>query len=521
MGACAIPPPAAGLTADTVSSYFDIAGWERAVSDAYAIGRRRSTQDRIVERLSGFHLRRVPFGVTVSKEAVGMFVEDELDSLLEEPQNAEFVSDSAGGVAIASEIPREWISPEEVSDKIVRSLGFLEDSEIDFEVRRQSPDIVAPDLEKYLPLSRAVSEKSRVEFHYGSLVASLPGRTLSTWLTVDPSSRALTIKKRPLEIFLRQRVGAAIDEPPINSRFEMRGGRLVETVRGRAGNSVDIDAIVDDILQALSRTSEVPELIPITITIVRTEPAVTRETISAFEIRELVGTAVTNFTGGSLDRRHNIKTGAEKLHGILIAPGEEFSTLRILGEVSEEEGFREELIIKGDKTVREVGGGLCQIATTLFRAVLNAGLPVTERRNHSFVVGYYGAGLDATIYSPHPDLRFVNDTGEYLLLQGRVHEDEVIFEFYGTKDGRVATVSKPVISNPVSPPPPLHTYTDSLPAGEVKCTERARDGMHAEATYSVTYPNGEVVEHVFKSDYRPWQEVCLIGTGGAPVSIPQ
>ena len=115
-----------------------------------------------------------------------------------------------------------------------------------------------------------------------------------------------------------------------------------------------------------------------------------------------------------------------KITGILIAPGQEFSTANTIGEVTEEEGFVKEYVITGGQTVKELGGGLCQLATTLFRMALNTGLPITERVNHAYVIPYYGPGLDATVYGPHPDFRFVNDTGNYILLQGTAKNNEVI-----------------------------------------------------------------------------------------------
>jgi vancomycin resistance protein YoaR len=127
------------------------------------------------------------------------------------------------------------------------------------------------------------------------------------------------------------------------------------------------------------------------------------------------------------------------------------------------------------------------------------------------VVGYYGPGLDATIYGPHPDLRFLNDTENYLLLQSKVEGDELIFEIYGQKDGRIAKVSEPTIFNRIAPPPPKYIPTNELPLGQEQCTETARYGMSTEATYMVEYPDGTVREQVFNSTYRPWRKVCLIG----------
>jgi vancomycin resistance protein YoaR len=128
-------------------------------------------------------------------------------------------------------------------------------------------------------------------------------------------------------------------------------------------------------------------------------------------------------------------------------------------------------------------------------------------------VHYYDPpGLDAAIYGPHPDLRFVNDTGNYLLLQARVEGQKVIMELYGRKDGRTVEISKPLMYNYVPAPAPNYIYTNELYSGQVKCTEMPHDGLTTSVMYTVNYPNGITKERNFKSFYQPWQKVCLIGT---------
>jgi vancomycin resistance protein YoaR len=252
--------------------------------------------------------------------------------------------------------------------------------------------------------------------------------------------------------------------------------------------------------------------IDIPIEVIQEEPMVTKKTIDQYNISELVGYSKTSFKGSSDDRINNITIGVSKLNGLLIAPGEEFSALKAIGEVTEEAGYMKEFVIKENKSVKEWGGGLCQVGTTLFRLALNAGLPITERTNHSYLINYYGPGLDATIYSPHPDLRFVNDTGHYLLLQGRVEDTNVILELYGQKDGRQAVVSEPVLSDFLPAPDTKYVTTFDLPPYAEKCSETPKIGVTANVTYRVALRSGEVREQDFKSVYKPWQKICLVGS---------
>ena len=238
---------------------------------------------------------------------------------------------------------------------------------------------------------------------------------------------------------------------------------------------------------------------------------ITLDNLAEFDLAEMVGTASTSFKGSSADRIKNITIGASKVNGIIVAPGEEFSLVEAIGYVNEEEGYTQEFVIREGQSIKEFGGGLCQLATTMFRAALDAGLPITERKNHSYVVGYYGPGLDATIYGPHPDLKFVNDTQNYLVIAGRVEDDRLVFEIHGQKDGRLATISAPEITNEINPPVAKFIPTFELAPGSTHCVERGRKGLTARVNYTVTYPTGEVKEKVFNSVYVPWQEVCYLG----------
>jgi len=148
----------------------------------------------------------------------------------------------------------------------------------------------------------------------------------------------------------------------------------------------------------------------------------------------------------------------------------------------------------------------------MFRTALASGLPITERRNHSYRVQYYEpAGTDATIYDPWPDLKFINDTDNYILIQSRIEGDNLYFDFWGKKDGREATTTYPKIYNIKKPPPTKIIETLDLKPGVKKCTETSHNGADAYFFYTVKYPGGEIKEEKFISHYVPWQEVCLLG----------
>jgi vancomycin resistance protein YoaR len=168
--------------------------------------------------------------------------------------------------------------------------------------------------------------------------------------------------------------------------------------------------------------------------------------IEELGVSDLIGQGRSNFRGSPKNRIFNINVATKRFDGVLIKPGEEFSFVNILGEVDGDHGYRPELVIKKDKTEPEFGGGICQVSTTAYRAALNSGLEITARRNHAYPVQYYNPqGMDATVYVPRPDLKFLNNTPKYILIQTRIEGTELIFDFYGTNDGRTVEITGPKI----------------------------------------------------------------------------
>lgn len=314
------------------------------------------------------------------------------------------------------------------------------------------------------------------------------------------------LKGKAIEDYIAS-LAKKVDQPAKEAKFQITDNKVSEFQAGQTGFEVSTQETIDAINFALSQGQKEASLV-----VEKVEPQVTTANAADLGIKEIIGVGTSNFARSPVNRRHNIAVGAAAVNGTLIKPGEEFSLLQTLGKVDASTGYLQELVIKGNKTVPEYGGGLCQIGTTTFRAALGTGLPITERQNHSYRVVYYEpAGTDATIYFPKPDMRFTNDTGHYILIQTHIAGDILTFEFWGTKDGRVVDETKPVLYNITAPPPQATIETTDLPVGKKKCTEIAHAGADASFDYKVTYSNGDVKDEVFKSHYRPWQAVCLVG----------
>lgn len=308
--------------------------------------------------------------------------------------------------------------------------------------------------------------------------------------------------------YLEKEIAPAIYKETLDAKFEIKNGRVIKFQGSQDGQDLEIKKSINKIEEELFKNFN----LKIELVANETKARITTASINDLGVSEIIGTGHSNFTGSPSNRRHNIAVGANTLNGVLIKPGEEFSLIMALGKVDASTGYKPELVIKGDETIPEYGGGLCQIGTTMFRAALASGLPITERKPHSYRVVYYEpAGKDATIYNPRPDLKFINDTPNYILIQSRIEGNDLYFDFWGTKDGRLVVQSDSEIYNIKSPGPTQYIETAELKPGETRCTERAHNGADAHFDYLVTYPNGEVKKVRFTSHYIPWPARCLIG----------
>jgi len=244
-------------------------------------------------------------------------------------------------------------------------------------------------------------------------------------------------------------------------------------------------------------------------------PVVADESLIDRGIREVVAMGHSNFAGSSADRIQNIRVATRKYNGLIIKQGEQFSFNSILGSVGPEEGYTEELVIKGDDTEKEYGGGICQVSTTVFRAAFNGGLDIDQRRNHSYAVPYYQPhGLDATIYLGGQDFRFTNDTPGDLLIQATIYGNNMHFVFYGTDDGRQVVTQGPYVSNHRPAPDPIVEETTVLSPGVEQVVSSAHDGFDVSWTRTVYYGDEvEPEERTFNSYYKAWPARIARGSG--------
>jgi len=331
---------------------------------------------------------------------------------------------------------------------------------------------------------------------------TIPPETIESWL--EPYVRDYTgkedIRISPEDIheYLTS-IAPLVNIQPINARFILVNGpdaegvedprfsnpdssreenrekaRVKEFVPAEYGLNLNMETskklIIGAIINGVREVNLSVELI---------EPAITLDRVNELGITTLIGRGESDFGGSPSSRIHNIKVGSAKYNGEIVKPDEEFSFNNILGEVDEKSGYQSELVIKGGKLVYEYGGGLCQVSTTLFRSAIMAGLPILERKPHSFPVRYYDPqGYDATIYPGVVDLKFKNDTSNHILIQSRIEGTKLIFDIYGSDDGRKIVLE-----------------------GPFQYDQRANGSMKAYFVRKISYTDGATEENRFDSNY--------------------
>ena len=342
----------------------------------------------------------------------------------------------------------------------------------------------------------------------------------------DPGEREqyqIGLNSSQLGAFLND-ISPSLEIGSITARFTFNDeSRVLELLQPSVtGRTLLVDETVETINQKLAEGLHHVELV-----FDYQQPAVTSEsTAEELGITELVSSQTSYFHGSSSPRIHNIDTSASQFHGILVAPGDTFSMVDVLGDVSLDTGYAEALIIFGDRTIKGVGGGVCQVSTTLFRTSFFGGYQVDQRYSHAYRVYYYEltasgsvntnlGGLDATVYAPLIDYKFTNDSPHWLLMETYTNAAgrSLTWKFYSTSDGRAVEWSTTGLKNQVEPPDPHYEENPELAKGEVEQVDWAVEGADVTVTRTVIR-DGEVLhDDVFTTHYRPWRAVYEYGPG--------
>ena len=381
-------------------------------------------------------------------------------------------------IIIIPEQAGESLDVEKIAPAIASQLD-KDEIKLEIPLKKETPAITTASWESQKSDLDSIIREHIIFFN--STTIKISPEEIITWITIDQATKKIDISQDIIKEYLES-VQKTLTSQPVNAklRFDPETQEIQILEPGKEGTKLMMEEsskrIRNDILAGETKTE---------LFVAVTSPLIDESQFDALGVKTLLGKGESNFRGSSRSRVKNINVAANKISSTLLKPGEEFSFVNTLGKVDARNGYLPELVIKGNKTIPEYGGGICQVSTTLFRAALNAGLPITERRAHSYVVNYYGKpGLDATIYLPKPDFRFQNDTNHHILIQHYIVGTILYYEIYGTSTGRIAKTIEPVI------------------------LESSPDGSMKTVAYREIYEGDVMIKRdAFYSTYRPPNKV--------------
>ncbi len=355
----------------------------------------------------------------------------------------------------------------------------------------------------------------------------LPRAELTRWLRLDLTAQTNGISQHQISLDENgvrawlQQFADQIYREPVNARFYFDDDtrELVLVAPHVNGRELDIEATLAQLnAQVDTPNRSVPFIVKEIVPLANSEA-----TAADLGITELIREQTTWFYGSSDARKHNIARSAANFYGIVIAPGQEFSFNKYLGSISEDDGYTEGLIIVGGQTIRGIGGGVCQVSTSIYQTAFWAGFPIVERWEHGYWLDYYndgeGPGMDATVYTPIVDFRFINNTPYHLLIENYYNtaEESLTFKFYSADMGRVVEKEGPFFANTTETPGPEQDrweFDPDLPEGTVEQIDWATPGTDVSVRRIIKNADGVVIEdRWFNSSYIPYPNTFNYGPG--------
>lgn len=483
-------------------------GW--AVEQAWGLGRSGNLLTKTKERVNIFFKpRTIGLPINYDNDALDGMISKVEARINQDGVDAKIVVNGAGEIRIEPGSDGLMVDEGVLRKMIMTNLALPGNHNVEIPTKVESTSIDGARVNEALAIANRWKGKTmrifRNDYSYSlstESVFKLIGLTDKP-LNTNEVDRILGIIKPNIEVEAK------------NAVFNIDQDKVVEFSPEIAGVKIDESKFREKLIKMVT-SSESSEL---EIPIIVTEPKIRAGDINNLGIKTLIGAGTSLFHNSISNRIHNLILASSRLNGAIVAPGETFSLGEQIGDVTRATGYREAYVISQGRTVLGDGGGVCQVSTTLFRTALNAGLPIVERKAHSYRLHYYeedlGPGYDATIFLPSADLKFVNDTSGHILIQTKVDPKNfsMRYEIYGTGDGRVATISKAKIYSQTSPPPTVYQDDPTLPLGTKKQVDWSASGAKVSFDYKVTRGGEILQDRTFYSTYQPWAAVYLVGTG--------
>lgn len=483
-----------------------------ALDQAFTAGHLGSWDKKLTDQMN-----LLMFGSVVTPEVdlpINSQISEINKAVAQNPEDATFIiedqASSSAQIKIIDGKVGQAVDEDSLKSSLVKYLVFGQSFDT-LPVKTVEPNLTTQEAQKAKAVLEAVA-KDPIKLTYEGGTWTIDAKTLMTLLDLSQNEGSI-IDRNKLNNYLKD-LSKNIDQPVVEAlfKFETASSRVSAFKPAQDGRELDIDKTATLITLALDNQRAKTISLPVNVT----KPKIQNADVNSMGIKELVGRGVSNFAGSIENRIYNLSLAASRIDGVLIPPGQEFSFNNTVGDISGASGYKPAYVIKSGRTVLDDGGGVCQVSTTVFRAALNAGLPVTARTAHAYRVGYYEQGfppgLDATVFSPSVDFKFKNDTPTHLLLQAYTDGVTLYVDLYGTSDGRTTTLTKPVILSQTPALPELRQDDPNLPKGQIKQVDWPAVGANVSFSRTVTKAGQTLIQETFRSNYRPWQAIFLVGT---------
>lgn len=427
---------------------------QRGLAAALDYGRRGSLAQQVRTRVRSLLGRSASFSDFTYNDAALVPTIAAIDATVTQPVANAALAFSNGQVTVTASRPGTRLDTADLVEAVNAQLAVMGDHAIRVPVYTLAPSITETSLDTVRGQASAYVA-SPLKVTAGPVTQTVSQSQILSWVDVKSITAQTDLPLKPLQSFYpfvqgpnvglslnQTKVGsyaasmsAGLNHPAQDAVLGWQNNALTVLQASKPGVAFDQDKATQQIVAAVTNPNATHD---VTIPSSVTQATVNENNLASLGISQQLSEGVTYFPGSSVDRIVNVTVGAHQFNDVLLAPGEQFSFGKILGPVGAAQGYRPGLVILGNHEEDQYGGGLCQVASTAFRAALLAGLPINQRSNHSYAVSFYTApygvpGVDATIYYPQVDLKFTNDTGHYLLIQTSISGTTLKFDYYGTK----------------------------------------------------------------------------------------
>lgn len=484
--------------------------------DAYAIGRGDLAPALASRVRAVFGGVTVPLELACDDTALGALIDSINQAVATPPVDAGV---SVEGATVTRIEPADGVGVSSADAREQLLAAFLaENRSVALELGPISPDINVDGAEQaYKDALQMVS--APVTLFYADKQWDVAPETIGGWIgfrlldgAETPTLEAYVVSEDVSATVLP--MVAEVGRPARDAGFSVSSGvvSIIPAEDGLQADAADLSVRLDAVLTGSGeRRAE--------LTMQRVQPEITTEEAQTMGIVERISTFTTDYASTNKPRVNNIHTLADALDGTLIPPGGTFGFNETIGERTAEKGYQEANAIVNGKLVPQLGGGICQVGTTIFNTVFFSGLPVVERKNHSQYISHYPTGRDATVSWGGPDFKFKNDTDHWVLVATGYTNSTVTISLYGTNPGYEVTYETGPWTNIVNPP--IREVPDpTLPVGSRVVDEKGVSGRTIVVVRHVKKGGVEIRTDTFKSVYKPAEEVVRVGTGSASPSTP-